>query len=118
MICPCSRDVARAMDKPALAGLVVGGPRAGNDRMRLSHDALVQTLATRPVFDDLDGLLVEQIGGLGHPLDGRLQLVDLVLQRTRRVAQIAAVQVEVVVADVFDQLLGVAAVVPGVVGDR
>jgi hypothetical protein len=35
----------RSLDTPALAGLVVGGSRAGNDGVRLPHDALVSIIA-------------------------------------------------------------------------
>ena len=53
-ICPCCRAIARAMDTPALAGLVVGGSRAGNDGVRLPHDALVSTLAMAAIaIDDI-----------------------------------------------------------------
>ena len=40
------RAPARAMDTPGLAGVVVGGSRARDDRVRLPHHALVSTLAT------------------------------------------------------------------------
>ena len=47
VIRPCCRAVARAMDTPVLAGLGVGGSRAGDDRVRLPHDALVSNVAGR-----------------------------------------------------------------------
>ena len=48
---PYCRVVARAMDTTVLAGVVVGGSRARDDRVRLPHAAMVSTLAKRRRFD-------------------------------------------------------------------